>query len=330
MPKVTLSNGKVFEAPSEASILDGAGQAHIVLEHSCRSGRCGICISEVDAVDKTKVLQPETALSQQDIDSGKILTCCRAAEKDLALDIEDLGALGNIQVKTLPCRIQDIQAPADDVRVVTLRTPPSSKLTYLPGQYVNMIIDGGVRRSYSLANAPRADGHLELHIRRVAEGELSDYWFNRAKNNDLLRLEGPFGTFSLRQKPLSHLFFLATGTGIAPIKAMLEQLQQDPALFSNVDISVYWGNRYIEDIYCSLPSGTREIDFIPVLSQADDVWKGRRGYVQDALLEDFPDLSQAQIYACGSERMIKSARSSLMVAGIEGNQFHSDVFVSSN
>jgi CDP-4-dehydro-6-deoxyglucose reductase len=259
-----------------------------------------------------------------------ILTCCRQALTDVHIDAEDIGALGDVQVKTLPCRIDTVTHLAGNVVEVILRVPPASKLHYLPGQYLDVIGEGGLRRSYSIANAPRTDGKLELQIREVENGAMSKFWFGSAKANDLLRLEGPLGTFCLRDKPAITLVFLATGTGIAPVKAMLEQLAREPERAANKRIVIYWGGRTPSDIYWTPRIESLDAVFVPVLSRATEGWQGRTGYVQSAVIDDGVDLTQAVVYACGSESMIHSARDALTMAGLPIKNFYSDAFVSSN
>lgn len=328
MTTVKLSNSKMFECLSEQTILEAARLQGLALEHSCRTGRCGVCKTRV-LHGSTKSLQHEESLTQEDLSANFILTCCRTALTDVALDIEDLGDLAKFQTKTLPCRIDSLRKLSTDVIEVALRTPPGNKLEYLPGQYVDMIGKDGVRRSYSIANAPREDGKITLQVRKVANGQMSHYWFEGATTNDLLRMEGPLGTFCLRKSSASQLIFLATGTGIAPIKAMLEQLIADPALNTYRQIHLYWGGRTQEDLFWSPDFSMRQLRFIPVLSRATN-WDGAKGHVQDVLLSDELDLHEAVIYACGSEAMIKSARAQLTHAGLSGGSFYSDAFVSSN
>ena len=223
MSCVTLSTGRSFAADPAVSILDAARGQGIVLEYSCRTGRCGICKAPVLS-GETHVLRPEESLSPQEAERGLVLTCCRAAASDLALDVEPLDErLAQLTIKTMPARIVSLERLAPAIVRVVLRTPPASPMQFVPGQYVDVIAHS-TRRSYSLANAPRADGLLELLIKRYPGGVLSEYWFARAQPNDLLRIEGPFGTFFLRNElldavPSADLLFLATGTGIAPVKA---------------------------------------------------------------------------------------------------------------
>ena len=329
MSAVTLSNAKVFECKTDQTVLDAAHENGLALEYSCRTGRCGVCKVKVVSGDTT-VLKNEICLSNEELANNFVLTCCRSAVTDIEIDAEDLGELALIQPKISPCRIDSLQLLNNDVLEVVLRTPPSLSLNYLPGQYIDILGKNGVRRSYSIANAPRDDGNIILHIRKVENGVMSRLWFEEAQVNDLLRFEGPLGTFSLRAAKVSHLIFMATGTGIAPIKAILEQLDSNPNSIVNAAISLYWGGRKPEDIYWTPDFANLDIQFIPVLSRSDDLWKGRKGYVQQAVLEDQVNLSNAAIYACGSDTMINAAHKALAGAGLAEKSFHSDAFVSAN
>lgn len=329
MATVKLQNGKTFNSESGSSLLDSAKAAGITMEYSCRTGRCGVCKTNV-VCGETEAFREEASLTAEDRAAGMILTCCRHAVSDVEIDAEDLGALGDIVVKTVPCRIDRLTRLASNVVEVVLRVPPTSKLSYLPGQYLDVIGEGGLRRSYSIANAQREDGKLELHIREVEQGMMSNYWFGSAKKNDLLRVEGPLGTFCLRYKEVGNIVFLATGTGIAPIKAMLEQLLGNPKLADGKKIYVYWGGRTPGDIYWTPQLEGLNAEFIPVLSRAHADWPGRTGYVQKALLDDGIVLADTVIYACGSDVMIHSARNALIAAGLPAKHFYSDAFVSSN
>lgn len=328
MPTVTLSNRKTFIVDQERSLLENAKSQGVVLEYSCRTGRCGICKAKV-LQGSAAVIQGEQGLTEAELAMGYILTCCRSATTDIELDVDDLGDISNIQPQILPCRIDSIDILASDVIKVVLRTPPNKSLCYLAGQYIDIIGRGGVRRSYSLANAQRSDGKLELHVRHVPQGVMSQYWFDEAQSNDLLRLEGPLGTFSLRNIQPGNLIFLATGTGMAPVKAMLEVLATEPLQLTGKYIYVYWGGRTESDLYWSPQLLQLDCNFIPVLSRAGTKWHGRTGYVQDALLADSIDLENSVVYACGSDAMIHSAREQLLAGGLPHKNFYSDAFVSS-
>jgi len=328
--KILLANGTSFKAEEGTTILNAAMSNDVALEYSCRTGRCGVCKAKIVS-GYTNIIATETSLSSEEISSGLILTCCRSAASDLELDIEDLGDLARYKAKTVPARIDSIKPVSSDVVEVVLRTPPANALEFRAGQYIDVIGPAGVRRSYSLANAPREDRKLKLEIRKVEGGQLSRYWFDQAKSNDLLRLEGPLGTFCLRSSPSQNLILLATGTGIAPIKAILEELVESLHGGSMLyqQIYLYWGGRTQEDIYWHPEFADLPLTFIPVLSRAAD-WAGRTGYVQDAVIADRLDLSLSSVYACGSETMIHSAKKVLVAAGLNSKQFYSDAFVSSS
>ncbi|MCA3256150.1 MAG: NAD(P)H-flavin reductase [Alphaproteobacteria bacterium] len=225
----------------------------------------------------------------------------------------------------MPCKIASISFPAPTIAHVVLRLPPNARFAFLAGQYID-IHAKGVKRSYSVANAPRSDGAIELYIRRFDGGVLSAYWFGEAAVGDLLRFEGPLGTFFLREEGAGPIVLLATGTGIAPVRALLEDIAGQ-----SVDrpVFAYWGTRSREDFFWSPDPAGQAITFEPVLSRADPSWSGARGYVQDALLARGLDLGDASVYACGSEDMIRSAERQLLEAGLPKHRFFADPFLSS-
>ena len=328
MPSIVLRSGKSFATDGEESILASAQRHLVSLPHSCKTGRCSTCKCKV-LQGETTALQTETGLTDAEKAEGWILSCVRSAQTDVTLEVEDLGNIVLPPSKTLPGRISSIDRLAPDVVRVMLRLPPTADFRSIPGQYIDVIGPGGVRRSYSLANANTADKTLELHIRAVDGGVMSDYWFKQAKTNDLLRLNGPLGTFFLRGLDQLHLVFLATGTGIAPVKAMLESLIHIAAEQAPQSVTVFWGGRTAEGLYFdpqAIPAGHR---FVPVLSRAATGWAGFSGYVQNALLATQPDLTRTAVYACGSDDMIRSAKTSLLAAGLPDNRFFADAFVPS-
>jgi len=328
VPVVKLSNGREFSAALGDSLVDAALSAGITLPHSCKTGRCSTCKCKV-LQGETTALQSETGLTELEKVEGWILSCVRSAQTDVTLEVEDLGNVVLPPIKTLPCRISSIDRLTTDVIRVMLRLPPTADFRSIPGQYIEVIGPGGVRRSYSLANANTEDKTLELHIRAVDGGVMSDYWFKQAKANDLLRFNGPLGTFFLRSLCQLHLVFLATGTGIAPIKAMLESLAHIESEQAPRSVTVFWGGRTAEDLYFdpqAIQGGHR---FVPVLSRAAVGWTGVSGYVQNALLATQPDLAHTAVYACGSDAMIRSSKASLRAAGLPENRFFADAFVPS-
>lgn len=265
-------------------------------------------------------------------DERDILTCVRTVESDVQLDIEDLADIRIPAARLLPSRISSIKMASDDVLIVRLRTPPNQPFQFLAGQYIDVIGSNSVRRSYSLANYFESSGELELHIKKVSGGVLSQYWFEQAKINDLLRINGPLGTFFLRDCAGKELVFLATGTGIAPVKSIVESLNALSADNQPAGVTIFWGGRTQSDLYWQ-PDDVHtqgKVKFVPVLSRPSAGWSGDKGYVQNILLESGIPLSNTLVYACGSENMIKSAYDLLLENGLPKNQFFSDAFVCSS
>jgi len=309
----------------EQVILDSTLNSGHFLEYSCKNGQCGICKTTL-LKGSVVELHPQLALSEEDRAGNKILTCCCAPKTDIQIDAEDLSALQGISVKTLPVRVNSITMHSEFIVEVELRLPPTAGFVFLEGQYIDIIGPGNIRRSYSLANSS-SQSSIILFIKKVENGLLSKYWFEDAKENDLLRVEGPKGTFFLRERK-KHIVFLATGTGIAPVKSILDKLSEAVDLDVNMSISLYWGNRHPENFFWKPYYSTFNFKYIPVLSKSNEGWVGRTGYVQDIMMEDKLDLISTQVYACGSLSMIESAKTLLLNNGLDGKQFYSDAFVS--
>lgn len=325
---VTLANERRFRAERGHALLEAAMAEGVVLEHGCRTGRCGGCKAQVSA-GETALIRPETSLSAAEAEAGWILTCAREAVTDVTLDIADLGALATIGTKTLPCRIDALALLAPDVMQVQLRLPPNAGFRFLAGQYIDLTGPDGTRRSYSIASDSAQPGRLALHVRRVDGGAMSRYWFEQAKANDLLRFRGPLGTFFLRDVAGLDLVFLATGTGLAPILSMIASL---PALAPDArpaSVTLYWGGRVPADLYLDVAQAARGVRFVPVLSRQPG-FDGACGHVQDAFLASGPELSRSAVYACGSPAMTDGARAALVAAGLPAKRFHADAFVSSH
>lgn len=328
MPNIKLVNGKEFGCAQGQSILEAANIQDIILNYGCKSGRCGACKAQLLA-GEVEEISPQLSLSERDREGDQVLTCCCSPVSDVCLGVEDLGAVFKFKPKVLPCRIDNIEMLSHDVVQVVLRIPPNSRFEYLAGQYIDVIGIGGCRRSYSIANAPAGSCRLMLQIRRVEGGLMSQYWFDEAKLNDLLRIEGPFGTFFYREGGPSNIIFLATGTGFAPIRAMLEAFGSNLDGVRDKDICFYWGGRCKSDLYMN--PETLEIPFTykPVISRSSTDGRGKE-YVQDVVVQDFPNLDDSVVYACGSEKMIKSAKEKLENYGLQSNNFHFDAFVTSS
>ncbi|MDX8395059.1 MAG: 2Fe-2S iron-sulfur cluster-binding protein [Mariprofundaceae bacterium] len=322
----TLENLQIH-GREEETILDSALNSGHFLEYSCKNGQCGACKVTLLEGEVSEYL-PQLALSEEDVKKNKILTCCCGPKTDVTIDAEDLSALQGIEVKTLPSRINRIVKHTARIIEVELRLPPSADFVFLEGQYVDIIGPNNLRRSYSLASSSSTKT-ISFFIKKVESGLFSSYWFNEAKENDMLRIEGPKGTFYLREES-RHIVFLATGTGIAPVKSILDRLASSPEQSANISFSLYWGNRHPEDFFWKPEYSNLNLEYIPVLSRrVEDMPAAREGYVQDALMADKLDLENASVYACGSMDMINSAKEMLIKKGLAEKQFYSDAFVSS-
>ncbi len=308
MPKVTLRpSGHEFEVAEGESILTAALRQHFVLPYGCRNGACGTCKGRLleGAVDYG--VYQRKALSDEEKALGKALFCQAKPLGDVVIEARTIGAVKDIVVKTLPCRVQQLERVADDVIIVYLKLPANERLQFLAGQYLEFLLKDGSRRSFSMANAPHADELMQLHVRRVAGGNFTEHVFTKMKERDILRFEGPLGTFFLREDSAKPIVFVASGTGFAPIKAIIET-----ALFKGVTrpMTLYWGGRRPKDLYMDALARSWPIKYVPVVSEAlpEDAWHGRTGFVHRAVMEDFPDLSGRQVYACGVPIMVESAR----------------------
>jgi len=325
---ITTSFGKKFSQSVGETILEAAVLNGINLPYSCTTGRCSSCKCKILHGEST-ARSEETGLSEEEKSQGWILTCVRYAITDIVIDLEDLSEVSIPVIKTFPARINNIEKLAPDVLGVKLRLPPSCNVGHIAGQFINVMSPAGQVRSYSLANAPAEDNLLELHIRLVSGGIMSDYWLNQAKVNDLVRIKGPMGSFFLRKLSGRHLIFLATGTGVAPIKAMLESLKSYGPEEEPQSITLYWGARNKQDLYCDPTQWHKQLNYHSVLSRAASDYKGLSGHVQDALMSREPDLKNSVVYACGSDLMIRNAKNALIQAGLPSTNFYADAFVCS-
>lgn len=323
---IHLKNDTHFTCSPQDTILIGAQKVDIALDHSCKTGRCQSCKAKVIAGTLSANVD-EIGLSDLDKSKGYILTCVRTPTSDVTLDIEDISSYSLEKVRTLPSKVDKISAISTNVIELQLRIPPQSNFKYLSGQYIN-IIRGDYKRSYSIANS-NSTSNLVFFIKNYEGGRFSNYLFNEAKINDLLRIEGPIGTFFYRKTSKKNIVFLATGTGIAPVKAMLEQMNENSSDLINKNIYLFFGGRTEEDLFWEPKFTNINIVFIPVLSRSKDNWTGAKGYVQDSVLSNEIDLADSVFYACGSENMIKDSRELVVSNGLLEDAFYSDAFISS-
>jgi CDP-4-dehydro-6-deoxyglucose reductase len=332
MHKVTLQpSGHQFTVEEGESILAAALRQGFVLPYSCRNGACGTCKG---AVLEGRVDYGEyqlKALTNAEKAAGKALFCQAKPLGDVVIEARTVGAVKDIPIKTLPCRVQKMERLSEDAIALYLKLPANERLQFLPGQYIEFLLRDGSRRSFSMANAPHDDALVQLHVRHVPGGQFTDHVFGKMKERDILRFEGPHGTFFLREDADKPIVFVASGTGFAPIKSILE------AAFAKGigrQMVLYWGGRRPRDLYMNaLAEGWAathdNFRYVPVVSDAlpEDDWRGRSGFVHRAVMEDLPDLSGYQVYACGVPVMVDSARKDFVErCGLPEDEFYADSF----
>jgi len=320
-----------FTCDDGDTILQAAIAADLLIPYGCRNGACGTCKGKVLAGEIDYGAHQATTLTDQEKAKGYALFCVGKPKTDLVIEVREVRRAGDIQVRRLPCRIESIDKAAPDVAVVKIKLPANERLQYLPGQYIDLLLKDGMRRSFSIATPPHDDSLLELHVRHVPGGRFTGQLFNEFKGREILRFEGPLGSFYLREDSDKPVIFVAGGTGFAPIKAVIEH-----ALHHRIDrqMVLYWGARAKRDLYLpALPGGWQQqhsnFTFIPVLSEPapDDAWPGRTGLVHQAVLDDFADLSGWQVYACGAPAMIDAARTTFTCdRRLPDDQFFADSF----
>ncbi len=324
-------SGRTFTVQPGETVLEAALREGVGLPYGCRNGACGACKGQLRSGELAYGEHQERAISAAEKAAGKALTCCTRPLTDLVLEVRELSGLRDLAIRTLPARIERIEKPAEDVAILYLKLPASERLQFLAGQYVDILMKDGKRRSYSMANAPHDDQHLQLHVRRTPGGAFSQFVFEQLKERAIIRFEGPLGSFYLREDSDKPMILVAGGTGFAPVKAVVEH-----AFHQGIDrpMVLYWGARTRRDLYMpELPvQWEREhpnFTFVPVLSDPleSDAWHGRTGLVHQAVLDDFPSLAGYQVYACGAPAMTDVAKQTFVgQRGLPEDEFYCDAF----
>ncbi len=329
-------SGRLFTAEPDESMLAAGIRQGIGLPYGCKDGACGSCKCKLVSGSVVHGPHQSKALSADEEAAGYVLTCCGVAQSDVVIESRQVTEAGAFPIKKMPVRVSALERASHDVMVLRLQLPASDTFQYHAGQYVEFLLRDGDRRSYSMANAPHtqtAAPSLELHVRHMPGGKFTDHVFGPMKEKDILRIEGPYGSFFLREDSIKPIVLLASGTGFAPIKAVIEHMQ-----FKGItrEATLYWGGRRPADLYQSAWIEARlaempNLRYVPVVSNAlpDDEWTGRTGFVHEAVLQDLPDLSGHEVYACGAPIVIESAqRDYVTKAGLPEEAFFADSFTS--
>ncbi len=312
------------------TLLDAGLRAQVALPFECRSGGCGLCRATLLAGEVDAGVYQESALPAAARARGEILLCCACALTDVEIELEAGAALRERSLPVFDATVTRMQPLAHDVMLIELTLAPGRSITYEAGQYINILLAGGARRSYSFTAASATTDRFELQIRRIPDGRFTTEVFEKLSVGDALQFEGPLGDFVLHEPSDKPLIFVAGATGFAPVKSLLEQ-----AFHIGIErpLYFYWGVRQRRDLYLAeLPEQwAREhanFHFVPVLSEPapEDAWTGRTGLVHEAILADFPDLAGCMLYACGSMKMVETARPAFIAHGLEENACFSDAF----
>jgi CDP-4-dehydro-6-deoxyglucose reductase len=346
--QVTIEpSGHQFNCEPDETVLAAALKAGFVLPYGCKNGACGSCKGKVLSGTVTHRAHQQRALPLAEEEAGGALFCCASAHSDLIIEAREVAGSSDFPVKKMPSRVITIEKVTADVAIITLQLPAAERLQYRAGQYIEFMLAGGKRRSYSIGNAPEpakvknatpdatapAALPITLHVRHIPGGLFTDQVFGTMKERDILRFEGPLGTFFLREESKKPIVLLASGTGCAPIKAIVEQML---LLKSPRSMVLYWGGRRPQDLYMDQLCRTWEANlpnlrYVPVVSDAQesDQWTGRAGLVHRAVMADLPDLSNYQVYACGAPGMIDAARADFaQLCSLPESEFYADAFTS--
>jgi CDP-4-dehydro-6-deoxyglucose reductase len=324
-----LPSGRAFEANPQETLLDAAMRQGLLLAHSCRNGACGTCKCRLLEGEVDYRVQP-AALSAEEAASGFALPCQALARSAVLLECNPISVDASTPMRRLVTRVQSLDKLAPDVMRIRLKLPANGGFAFHPGQYIDIVMNPQLRRSLSVANSPGDDGYIELHLRNYG-GPFSTHVFNTMKVNDLIRVEGPLGTFFVRTDSSKPIVFVASGTGFAPVKAMIEDQLRKGA---QRPMTLYWGGRRPGDLYHhELASGwaaDHGVTYVPVVSEAgaEDGWTGRSGFVHQAVMHDFPSLANHQVYACGAPVVVESARRDFTAQReLPGAEFFADAFL---
>ena len=333
---IVQPSGRTFSVARDEAILTAAIREGVGLPYGCKDGACGSCKCRLLEGRVIHGVHQVKALSAEEEAAGWILTCQAAPQTDVVIEARTVPGAGEFAVRKMPSRVSSITRPTPDVAILQLQLPANDRLQYHAGQYVEFILRDGARRSYSMANAPHTQidkPGIELHLRHLPGGKFTDHVFGAMKEKDILRIEGPFGSFFLREDSDKPIVLLASGTGFAPIKAIIEHLQFKASTRPTV---LYWGCRsqadlYLHDWALAAAHQMPNLRYVPVLSEprAEDAWAGRTGLVHRAVMADLPDLSGHQVYACGAPIMVESAQRDLVsLCHLPADEFYADSFTS--
>ena len=329
--KITLAGeGRSFLAEADEPVLEAALRAGINLPHSCKGGNCSACRARILSGRIHYPSGRPLGLMEDEERAGFGLLCQARADTDLLIEARAIFRASEAPIKSLPCRVDRMELLAADVMALFLRMPAVEPLVFQAGQYIDVMLPGGRRRSFSIASPPHDNALVELHVRRVTGGEFTERVFTTMKPKTLLRIEGPIGQFIYREDPGRPAILVAGGTGFAPLKSILRDALEHG---SQRSFHFYWGARRPADLYqhALIEAWARRhpnLEYRPVLShgEAADRWQGRTGWVHEAVLAEEKTLAGATVYASGPPAMVDAIRHDFPKAGLALDELHFDSF----
>lgn len=327
-----LPFGQVLSVEQGETILDAALRAGLNLPHSCKGGHCSACRARILEGSVHYPLGRPLGLLEEEERAAQILLCqAHAASAEIVIEAREIKPpLPEIQVKSVPARIERLQRLAPDVMAVFLRLPAREQFNYVAGQYLDVMLPQNRRRSFSIANPPHDSDLIELHVRRVASGEFTQQLFSGMAEKTLLRIEGPLGQFWFREESPRPALLIGGGTGYAPLRAILRHLLERG---DRRPLQFYWGAQSSVDLYedaqCRAWSAQYpNLQYTPVLSNpaADQPWHGRQGWVHEAALQDHPNIHGFDVYTAGPPVMVEAIRHEFIARGLPADQLFFDSF----
>jgi NAD(P)H-flavin reductase/ferredoxin len=330
----SIASGRKVTAQEGETILEAALRQGLNLPYQCRDGACGACKGKILKGKVDFGTYQSDVLSDAEKQDGKALFCCAKPLSDVTIECREVNELISFPVKTENFIVKKMERLAPDVMLLELQDEVGAPMNFIAGQHVAVILDDGTQRSFSIANAPHESDRLQLHIRLVEGGKFTTHVFNGMEVGDTLRVEGPLGTFFLREESDKPIIFMAGGTGFAPVKGMVEHAFK---LGLKRSMVLYWGVKTPADLYlANLPEKWSQMHanfkFIPVVSEPkpEHGWQGRTGLVHEAILQDYQALDGYQIYACGSLPMIEAGRTPFIARGLPEDHYYTDAFLFSS
>ncbi|HHO58648.1 MAG TPA: CDP-6-deoxy-delta-3,4-glucoseen reductase [Thiotrichales bacterium] len=324
------ASGHEFEVEAGETILEAALRQGVGLPYGCRNGACGKCAGKVLSGETSYDTDALRATARQEFEAGKTLFCQACADSDLEIEVREITRGSEIEIKTLPVRVEKIQLLTHDIMQLKLKLPETERLQFLAGQYLEILLKDGKRRAFSIANAPHDDEYIELHIRHVPDGHFGDYVFDGLKEKTLMRIEGPLGSYFLREESNRPVILMGGGTGFAPLKGMLEHAFH---IGLKTPFHLFCGVRSLRDLYMDETvkdwlGKYANLAYTPVLSEpaVEDNWQGETGFVHESVVKHYPDLSGYDVYLSGPPPMVKAGMDLFYQHGLPETQIYSDSF----